>query len=267
MRTDFFSAPPFLYTASVFQGNNDTPITAMRTLAVTAATPVELAILIETFSAQRYPATLPWDIRTAQDGSRTLIFALSGIGTANAAAATSLVAHLFSPDLIIATGCAGAYHGSGLKIGDLALATAEIFADDGVMVPEGWRSLEQIGIPLLEREGSRFFNELPLAERAHAKALRLAEKLDTPLKRGRFLTVATCSGTTVRGNELRDRCNGLCENMEGAAVALAAARYGIDCMELRGISNLVENRDVSRWDIGRASAAAQRFLECFLREQ
>lgn len=237
----------------------------MKTIAVTAATPVELSALIEVFGAQRHPASLPWDIRIALEGSTTLIFTVSGIGTANAASASSLVAHLFSPDLIIATGCAGAYHGSGLNIGDLALATAEIFADEGVLAPEGWRSLEHIGIPLLEREGMRFFNELPLAEQANATAMRLAKELDLPLASGRFLTVATCSGTTVRGTELRDRFNGLCENMEGAAVALAAARYGIDCLELRGISNLVENRDVSRWDIDRASVAAQRFLARFLR--
>ncbi|HOP41387.1 MAG TPA: futalosine hydrolase [Geobacteraceae bacterium] len=239
----------------------------MTTIAITAATRLELSALIEIFRANSSPAMIPWDVFTAQGGSANLIFAVSGIGTANASAVTSLVAHLFSPDLIIATGCAGAYQGSGLEIGDLALATAEIFADEGVMITESWRPLDYLGIPLLERHGTRFFNELPLSERENAKALRLAKDLDITLASGRFLTVATCSGTKARGTELEERFNGLCENMEGAAVALVAARYGIECLEVRGISNRVEDRDISRWDIGRAAAAAQRFLECFLRSR
>jgi futalosine hydrolase len=55
--------------------------------------------------------------------------------------------------------------------------------------------------------------------------------------------------------------------MEGAAVALIAARYGIDCMELRGISNYVEDRDITKWDISLAAANSQRFLEQFIRNR
>ncbi|MDD2501900.1 MAG: futalosine hydrolase, partial [Geobacter sp.] len=39
-----------------------------------------------------------------------------------------------------------------------------------------------------------------------------------------------------------------------------ALRYGVPCLEIRGISNLVEDRDMARWDIGRAVEAAQRFV-------
>ena len=60
--------------------------------------------------------------------------------------------------------------------------------------------------------------------------------------------------------ELARRYQAVCENMEGAAVALVALRYGIPCLEIRGISNLVEDRDMSRWDIGLAVEAAQRFV-------
>jgi futalosine hydrolase len=36
--------------------------------------------------------------------------------------------------------------------------------------------------------------------------------------------------------------------------------YGIDCLEVRGISNMVEDRDLSRWDIPLAVEKTQRFL-------
>ncbi|RQW89984.1 MAG: futalosine hydrolase [Geobacter sp.] len=240
----------------------------MKTIAVTAATSMEVSALIEAFHAEHHPASLPWDIFVANEASTRIIFIISGIGTSNASAATALVAHLFTPDLLITTGCAGAYAGSGLEIGDIALATTEVFADEGIVTPEGWRSLEHIGIPLLERNGRRFFNEIPLSPHANAAALKVAVQLGiATLTTGRFLTVAACSGTTARGAELEERLGGICENMEGAAVALMATRYGIECMELRGISNYVEDRDCSRWDLSLAAANSQRYLEQFIRNQ
>jgi futalosine hydrolase len=240
----------------------------MRTIAVTAATPLEIMGLVEAFRAQRHTAPLPWDVFVAEEASTKIIFTVTGIGSANAAAASALMSHIFRPDLLITTGCAGAYPGCGLEIGDIALATTEVFADEGVVTPEGWQSLEHIGIPLLDRNGRRFFNEIPLSPQANETALQVAEQLGlAPLPAGRFLTVATCSGTNAQSAKLKKRFGGLCENMEGAAVALIAARYGIDCMELRGISNYVEDRDITKWDISLAAANSQRFLEQFIRNR
>lgn len=241
---------------------------AMRTISVIAATTREISALIEAFQARRVPAPLPWDIFVATAADTTLLFSVSGMGTSNASAATALLAHLYAPDLIINTGCAGAYPGSGLTIGDIAMATSEVFADEGVVIPEGWRPLEEIGIPLLDRNDRRFFNEIPLSAHAASAATRAAEQIGVVAPAtGRFLTVATCSGTTARGAELQDRFGGICENMEGAAVALIAAHFGIDCLEIRGISNYVEDRDRTRWNINLAAENSQRFLEQFIRNR
>jgi futalosine hydrolase len=48
--------------------------------------------------------------------------------------------------------------------------------------------------------------------------------------------------------------------MEGAAVAHVALLYDIPLLEVRGISNMVEDRDLSRWDIPRSVEMSQRFL-------
>jgi futalosine hydrolase len=237
----------------------------MKTIAITAATYGEISALAKAFQAQRQSGSLPWDTFVAEDSRKRITFIISGIGTSNASAAASLAAHLFAPQLLISTGCAGAYPGCGLEVGDLALATVEVFADEGVASPEGWRPLECIGIPLMERNGIHYFNEIPLSPHANSAALQLADSLGIALVAGTFLTVATCSGTTARGKELKSRFGGLCENMEGAAVALVAARYGIECLEIRGISNQVENRDITRWDIGLASVNCQNFVEQFIR--
>lgn len=238
----------------------------MKNIVVLAATCGEIAPVAGVFSAAPEQWSGPWDYHAARLGATHVIFTATGVGTANAAAAATSAIHLYSPDLLVITGCAGAYPGSGLAIGDLALATAEYFADEGVAAPEGWQGLESMGLPLIDRDGVRLFNEIPLSRHAAGQALRTARDNGIPLRQGRFVTVSTCSGTRSRGAELRTRFGGLCENMEGAAVALIAARFGIDCLEVRAVSNLVEDRDLSRWDIPRAVAAAQGFIEHFLRE-
>lgn len=193
------------------------------------------------------------------NGKKVLAAAL-GIGKVNSAAGVAALILRHAPGIIIITGCAGAYPESGLAVGHLALAGSEVFGDDGVIAPDGWHGMEAIGIPLLERKGVRYFNEIPLSFSRAEQAIRLASALDLPLRRGRFITVSTCSGATQRGRELFQLFGGLCENMEGAAVALVAMRYGIDCLEIRGISNLVEDRDLSRWNIQTAVEQAQRFV-------
>ncbi len=40
--------------------------------------------------------------------------------------------------------------------------------------------------------------------------------------------------------------------MEGAAAAQVAALHGIPWLEVRGISNIVEDRDLTKWDIPKA---------------
>ncbi|GAM08770.1 5'-methylthioadenosine/S-adenosylhomocysteine nucleosidase [Geobacter sp. OR-1] len=195
---------------------------------------------------------------------RPVVIAAAGIGKVNAASVASALIFQWQPELVINIGCAGAYPEGGLKVGDLALAVSEIFGDDGVITPEGWQGLEFIGIPVHEIKGERYFNEIPLSFAAAEKAGQLASALDITLRRGRFLTVSACSGTVLRGRELYDRFAPVCENMEGAAVALVAMQYGVDCLEVRGISNMVEDRDLSRWDIPLAVEQAQRFILKYL---
>ncbi|MCE5193973.1 MAG: hypothetical protein LLF28_00715, partial [Nitrospiraceae bacterium] len=86
--------------------------------------------------------------------------------------------------------------------------------------------------------------------------LLLPEKTKT----GAFLTMSSITGTLKRAKELEKRFNVICENMEGAAIAQVCVIHGIPMLEIRGISNIVGDRDKNRWDIKKASENCQKIL-------
>jgi futalosine hydrolase len=162
---------------------------------------------------------------------------------------------------VVGFGVGGAYPGAGLDVGAVALATREIYGDEGADTPTGWISTESIGIALAEREGERLFNEFPVDQGLLSRARSALERAGNPAVAGPFVTVSCCSGTLARGEALARRFSAVCESMEGAAYAHVAALYGVPFLELRGISNLVEDRDLSRWRLKEAAEAAARAVQ------
>jgi futalosine hydrolase len=236
----------------------------MKPIIVTAATHLELSLLINTLEAGDRLFIGHREIFVGMIAERRTLLAMTGIGKVSAASAVAALLEHYEPEILINTGCAGAYAGGGQSMGDLAIATAEVFGDEGVLTPDGWHSLELIGIPALSRNGENHFNRFPLTRWAIDKAMYVAEAEGIILHQGEFVTVSTASGTAERGKELFQRFGGICENMEGAAAAQVALLYGVDCMEIRGISNMVEDRDPDRWDIPLAVERAQRFIVQFI---
>ena len=77
------------------------------------------------------------------------------------------------------------------------------------------------------------------------------------VRAGPFLTLSQVTGVRALGDALHRRSGALCESMEGAAAAHVCALYGLPFLEVRGISNLVEDRDRERWRIAEAAGAAR----------
>ena len=236
----------------------------MKPIIVAAATPMEISLLKDSLEGGGRFKAGHREIYEGKIAGSSVILAATGIGKVNAASAVTAVLEHYESELLINTGCAGAYAGGGLAVGDLAMATVEVFGDEGVIAPDGWHSMEEIGIPTLSRKGNDYYNHFPMTRWAIDKAGHVAERNGTPLHQGVFVTLSTASGTSDRGAELFQRFGAVCENMEGAAVAQVAAFYGVDCMEVRGVSNLVEDRDLSRWDIPLAVERAQKFVMDFI---
>lgn len=238
----------------------------MKPIVIIAAVRQEIELLEKALEHSGRVTSGGFEYMEGTIGNLRVVVCAGGVGKVNAAAATAVMIDRYQPSMVINTGCAGAYIGSGLSIGNLVVASEEVLAGDGVVVAAGWKDLRYMNIPSVEQGGMRCYNLLPLSRHASEKAMRLADYYGVFLMRGRSATVSTCSGTRERGAELSKRWNAVIENMEGAAVAQICLRCGVDCLEIRGISNMVEERDLKRWDIPRAVESAQRFVLKYLEE-
>jgi futalosine hydrolase len=222
-------------------------------IAILAAVPIETELLRRFLS--------PCEVRTCGRrnyyrgtlAGRAAALMHSGVGKTNAAAAITSLLFTERPEAVIVIGCGGAYPDAALEIGEVTLASEEIFGDEGAITPNGFLDMEALGFPLVLAGTTRHFNRFA----ADPRLLHQARGILGEPTVGPFVTVSTCSGVLEVGRELARRTGGICENMEGAAVAQVCAMYGIPFLEIRGISNQVEDRDLSRWDLRRGAEAAQ----------
>ena len=239
----------------------------MKPVVVISAVRQETALLEQALQIAAKEKSSPFPFIKATLGPLPVFVCVGGIGKINAAAATAVMLERFQPQLVINTGCAGAYPTSALSIGDLVVASEEILGDEGAFTSHGWFDLNRMGIPSLTREGRRYYNEIPLSRHAAEKAVQLAEANGIKLMLGKSITVSSCSGSIRQGEEIMRRySDAVSESMEGAAVALTCLRYGVNCLEIRGISNIVEERNLEGWDIPLAVTEAQRFVIKYLEE-
>lgn len=162
-----------------------------------------------------------------------------GIGRTNAAIATTTSILTDGPfEWVINAGVAGALPKSGLNIGDAVVANKCVYAEEGLIAPDGFQTIDEMGFSL-----GNFKKNKPPVDSCMLKCL---QSLGTV---GGIATVATCSGTNEHAELVLDRTGCICEAMEGAAVVHTANRLGAKAIELRVISNTTGDRDSQQWNI------------------
>lgn len=183
-------------------------------------------------------------LRERLDGSHSEVAIVrTGVGPVNAAHAVTLFLAQADARAIVVCGVGGAYPSSGLEVGDVVCAASECYGDLGATSPSGFLDMKALGFPVVE-EPTPLFNEIPM-------------QVFPVERRVPFVTVSSCTGTDGIARELERRTAGAVESMEGAAIAHVAHLHGVPVGEVRGISNLVTNRDTTTWRLKQAAAAAQ----------
>lgn len=230
-------------------------------LALLAAVPEETRLLRQTLRELQCTSLASLKVWHGLWYETPICLAHSGLGKAASAASAMALISKFQPRALWLFGCGGAYPASGLAIGDIALAECEIFGDEGVETPLGFQDLEEMGLPMRNDVRGIVYNKWPvddgLLNWSKPLLAEYARQTGRHFSAGPFVTVSSCTGTTERGAALAERTGGCCENMEGAGASLACRQTGVPFLELRGISNLVEDRDPARWDLSRGMRSAQ----------
>lgn len=179
---------------------------------------------------------------------------VSGVGPVAAALMTAQALAREPFDLAVSAGIGGAYPGSGLQPGDLAVSSVMVQADLGAQDGEEFLDLAALGLSVLP--DASHTGIFPAWNRAADFVTRVGAAC------GPTLTLNTVTGTAEGTRALARRYPGaLTEGMEGAGVAHAALLAGVPALELRGVSNPVGPRDRAAWRISEALSATRRGLE------
>ncbi len=215
-------------------------------LLVTAATSQEIAPLQDQFAS-----------------SQDVAFLVSGVGLVETAHTLTVFMERQGHDIsgVIDIGVGGAFPGSSLTTLDLCFASSEVIGDMAICFGD---RLAPLGSPELVLH--QFF---PCQGYLFEGFQQWCAATDQEINSGPFVSVNCVSATKKRGEMLAATYKAISENMEGAAVARVCQSYGIDWLEIRCMSNMVEDRDTSTWRLAEAvekcSTVTGNFLTDFLR--
>ncbi len=158
------------------------------------------------------------------------------------------------PKLVFLTGWAGAYPETELKIGDVVVASKEIWVDFGRKYPTHYTSLpEKLGA----------LSSLNLDSKYTKKVINILNSCGFNVKSGAIATVCASSYDVKRADFFRNKCGVLAENMEGFGVVMSAKELNIPVVEIRIISNLLENPE-EKWDLNKAGTILTEVWKCIL---
>jgi len=229
-------------------------------------------------SAAGRPRSMETAAGVAHAAGRRVALAVSGLDKVNAAHLLTCLLQAMDPGprLTLQVGIAGALPRKGdfvaASVGDVVIATQEAYSDTGSSSPAGWLSARELGWPIGLVDGIESGGVFPIDGRLVAAALKVvalaAARADRsapaairPEEHSRVLagpcvTASLVTGLASEAQELADRWEAVAESMEGAAAAHICALYETPFLEVRGISNLVGDRDRAAWQVQRAVAAA-----------
>ncbi len=161
-----------------------------------------------------------------------------GIGPVFSAIKLTQILEHYLPNLIILFGVCGAYPDSGLGIGDVVIASKEIFVD----IARCFKDKEE-PISVLTEEDV-VFNLLE-----EMNWLFKDKMLDFPIVN--FATVCCSTMYEDRAYRIKNKWNTSVENMEGASIAKVCRLYNIPLLEIRSVSNIVCD-PINLWRIDEA---------------
>lgn len=141
------------------------------------------------------------------------------------------------PEIAIQIGIGGSFHPL-FSPGKMVIIKEEIIGDLGVWQQHSWQSVFDLG--LMGEDDHPFTNGKLVNPNTS-----LLTKLN--LEKVRAITVNRISTDEAFINQIKEKYNPVVESMEGAAFHYVCLKEEIPFLQLRSISNMVGERDKSKW--------------------
>lgn len=151
-------------------------------------------------------------------------------------------------DLVINVGVCGAFNRQ-LELGTVVHVTEDIFSELGAEDGEEFLTYDQLNLP-----GEYVFSE----------NYTITNSFVDLLKKVKGITVNTVHGNETTIKKLQQIYQPDVESMEGAAFFASSVKEDGDFIQIRAISNYVEKRDKSKWQMPLAIKNLNEFLINFI---
>lgn len=152
---------------------------------------------------------------------------ISGVGMINACFGLTKYLQEKTPDIIINIGIAGAFKKEYI-LGDVLEVSQDCFSEIGVQNRDSFLNMSDIGFDV-----DTTFQYSP----------------QTNLVQARGITVNTVHGKNEAIKEVVKRLNPDLESMEGAAFMMVCQKFNIRFIQIRSVSNYVEERNKEKWNL------------------
>lgn len=151
-------------------------------------------------------------------------------------------------DIVINVGVCGAFD-KQLELGQLVHVTSDILSELGAEDGDEFLTYDQLNLP-----GEHIFSE----------NYTISNPFIDSLKKVKGITVNAVHGNEINIKKVQQLYHPDVESMEGAAFFAGCARAGGDFIQIRAISNYVEKRDKSKWQMPLAVKNLNDFLINFI---
>ena len=194
---------------------------------------------------------------------------VSGPGIMNTVQAATACIETEKPSLIIQTGSGGAFQASGLKQGDIGIASEEIDVQLGIEADFAGNVPEELPFPVLMKNSAVYKNRFDcsreIADHAENVIGRHMRDRGIGVRKGPFATVSTITATDKTATDLFFHHGAIMESMEGCGAAYLALLYDTPFLEIRAASNMVGRRNRPAWDLPLACKRSSEAVMVFLR--
>ena len=158
------------------------------------------------------------------------------------------------PDLVLNIGIAGSYR-DDLKIGQVVIPVSDCFADAGIEDNNQFLTLSEAGLS----DPDHF----PFEAGTICCRNKYIDQAPESFRKVRAITVNTATGSEFTMKKLINKFNPDIETMEGATFFYICTRENVPFLAFRAISNRVEIRNRSNWDIPMALTNLSEGIEDF----